>query len=158
MSRKPVTPLCAADAIIEIGDRFVLIERGNEPHGIAIPGGFLDLGESMEQGARREMKEETGLDVELVELLYIYSDPRRDPRSPVVTATFIARAEGEPVAGDAAKRAFLVHPDEIPDGLPGPLAFDHAAILHDYLRFRTTGERPKPGEMLARLEKGMGQV
>lgn len=146
MSGKPVTPLSAADAIIEIGDRIVLIERGHEPPGYAIPGGFMDLGESAEEAAIREAKEETGLDVELVDMLGLYSDPRRDPRGPVITAMFIARATGEPVAGDDAKRAILVDPTD----LPANLAFDHRTILKDYLRYKRTGQKPTPQEFLER--------
>lgn len=146
---KPVTPLSAADAIIEIGDRIVLIERANEPRGLAIPGGFMDEGESAEQAAIREAKEETGLDVELVELLGVYSDPRRDPRCYVISCVYVARASGEPNGGDDASRAFLVDPEN----LPGPLVFDHARILHDYLRYKRTGRRAAPQEMLDRLKR-----
>jgi ADP-ribose pyrophosphatase YjhB (NUDIX family) len=156
MSGKPVTPLAAADAIIEIGDKIVLIERRNEPPGHAIPGGFMDLGESAEEAAIREAKEETGLDVELVDLLALYSDPRRDPRGPVVTAMFVARApvDAEPRAGDDAQRAFLVDPDRLADELDEfNLAFDHATILRDYLRYRKDGRKPDPQEMLARRAK-----
>lgn len=149
MSGKPVTPLAAADAIIEIGDKIVLIERGHEPLGHAIPGGFMDLGESAEEAAVREAKEETGLDVELIDMLALYSDPRRDPRGPVITAMFIARAKGEPVAGDDAARAFLVDPLELPENL----AFDHLTILRDYLRYKQTGHKPTPQELLARRER-----
>ncbi len=150
---KPVTPLAAADAIIEIGDKIVLIERGNEPPGFAIPGGFMDLGESAEQAAAREAKEETGLDVELVDLLYVYSDPRRDPRSPVITCTFITRAEGEPRGMDDAKRAMLVDAFDLPADIANNLAFDHAWILDDYRHFKRTGERPSPRLILDRLQR-----
>ncbi|MCR9141471.1 MAG: NUDIX hydrolase [bacterium] len=151
MSGKPVTPLAAADAIIEIGDKIVLIERLNEPPGHAIPGGFMDLGESAEEAAIREAKEETGLDVLLVDMLALYSDPRRDPRGPVVTAMFIAKApaDARPQAGDDAKRAFLVDPDHLPDDL----AFDHATILRDYLRYKKDGYKPTPQDLLARREQ-----
>ncbi|MEQ9367349.1 MAG: NUDIX hydrolase [Leptospirales bacterium] len=151
MSGKPVTPLAAADAIIEIGDKIVLIERRNEPHGHAIPGGFIDLGESAEEAAVREAKEETGLDVELTDMLALYSDPRRDPRGPVVTAMFIARApeNAEPRAGDDAKRAFLVDANQP----PANLAFDHATILRDYARYKLDGRKPTPRELLARRAK-----
>jgi 8-oxo-dGTP diphosphatase len=149
VSGKPVTPLAAADAIIEVGDKIVLIERANPPAGYAIPGGFMDLGESAEQTAIREAKEETGLDVELVDLLALYSDPRRDPRGPVITAMFIARAQAEPRAGDDARQAFLADPANP----PANLAFDHATILRDYVRYKQTGAKPGVQEMLARLTR-----
>lgn len=155
MSGKPVTPLAAADAIIEIGERIVLIERGHEPPGYAIPGGFMDLGESAEEAAVREAKEETGLDVELRELLALYSDPRRDPRGPVVTAMFVARAPDDavPAAGDDAKNALLVDPLNIPAEIFSALAFDHATILTDYIEYRKTGTRPAPQLQLARRNR-----
>lgn len=158
MSGKPVTPLAAADAIIEIGERIVLIERGHEPIGHAIPGGFMDLGESAEEAAVREAKEETGLEVELLDLLGLYSDPRRDPRGPVITAMFIARAAADaiPQAGDDAKRAFLVDPHNLPDDLN--LAFDHATILRDYARYKAEGAKPSPQELLARRAKPLNAI
>jgi 8-oxo-dGTP diphosphatase len=135
----PITPPLAADAIIELADRpgrpIVLIERLNPPHGWAIPGGFVDVGERVEVAAVREAREETGLDVTLRALLGLYSDPARDPRGHAVTAVYVAEARGEPRALDDA-RALAVF---APDSLPVDLAFDHAIVLADYLAFRTTG-------------------
>jgi 8-oxo-dGTP diphosphatase len=140
---KPVTPLLAADAIIELADRpgrpIVLIERLNPPHGWAIPGGFVDVGERVETAAVREAREETGLDVRLIALLGLYSDPARDPRGHTVTAVYVAEARGEPRALDDARAlgVFDVHQ------IPGELAFDHAVVLEDYRAFRESG-RPAP--------------
>ena len=140
--------MLAVDIIIAPADRpnqpIVLIERRNPPHGYALPGGFVDVGERLEQAAVREAREETGLDVRLTALLGCYSDPRRDPRGHTVSAVYTAEAIGKPRAMDDAK-ALDIYP---PEHLPSPLAFDHALILQDYLRFRTRGERPppRPGE------------
>ncbi len=134
-------PFLAADAIIELAaNRIVLIERGHPPSGWAIPGGFVEYGESLEEAAVREAREETGLEIELVDLLYVYSDPARDPRQHTVTAVFTARAQGHPVGGDDAAAAAVF--DE--HTLPSPLAFDHARVLADYFEFRRSGRRPPP--------------
>ncbi|VAX01367.1 ADP-ribose pyrophosphatase [hydrothermal vent metagenome] len=139
MSR-PVTPLLAADAIIELinvpGNPIVLIERKNEPYGWAIPGGFVDVGESLEAAAVREAKEETCLDVELTALLGLYSNPARDPRGHTVTAVYVAQSTGTPVAADDAKTLDLFTLDR----LPSPLAFDHQLVLADYQRYREQSE------------------
>lgn len=137
---RPSCPPIAADVIIEIGPRIVLIERKNFPFGWAIPGGFVDFGETVEQAAMREMREETSLDVELVEILGVYSRPERDPRGQTISVVYIGRAEGTPQAADDASNAALFDPA----GLPAPLAFDHAEILADYRRFRQSGQRPAP--------------
>jgi len=131
----PKTPYLTTDGIIELykEDTFkgiVLIERKNEPKGLALPGGFVDIGESVENALIREMQEETNLDVEIVKLLGIYSDPKRDPRFHTASAVFIAKAQGEPCAGDDAKEARLYALEEIPMDL---LVFDHSHILKDYL-------------------------
>jgi len=132
-------PAVAADVIIEIdGGGIVLIERRNEPPGWAIPGGFIDYGETVEHAAVREAREETGLAVELTALLGIYSDPRRDPRHHTITAVYVGRAAGLPVAADDAKRAAVFHQNT----LPAPLAFDHATVLADYFAYKTNGRRP----------------
>jgi 8-oxo-dGTP diphosphatase len=141
MTEKYRNPLLTTDIIIEVSDRgIVLIERKNPPHGWALPGGFVDYGESLETAAVREAKEETSLDVVLTEQFYTYSDPRRDPRHHSVSTVFIATAEGEPRGADDAKVARLFQEE----GLPTPLVFDHARILRDYFVFRKTGLRPRP--------------
>ena len=137
---RPETPLVTVDAIIELVDRpgrpVVLIERRNPPHGYAWPGGFVDIGESLEAAAVREAREETGLEISLKVLLGCYSDPGRDPRGHTVSAVYVAEARGEPLAQDDAKALGVYHPDQPPQ----PLVFDHATILEDYRRFRATGE------------------
>jgi 8-oxo-dGTP diphosphatase len=137
---RPVCPSLAADVIAEVGDRIVLIERKNSPHGWAIPGGFVEVGESVEEAAVREAYEEISLEVQLRALLGVYSRPDRDPRGHTVTIVYIGRASGTPRADDDAKEAGLF----LPSQLPAPLAFDHAEILADYLRFLKTGEYPAP--------------
>src|SRR6202162_1116448 len=137
---RPVCPPIAADVIAEIGDRIVLIERKNFPPGWAIPGGSVDIGETVEQAAVREALEETSLEVELRALLGVYSRPDRDPRGQTVTVVYIGRGHGTPRARDDAKEIGLFAPIEP----PAPLAFDHAEILGDYLRFIKTGEFPAP--------------
>lgn len=123
-------PFTAVDLIIEIeGKGLVLIERLNPPHGWALPGGFVDYGESLEQAAIREAKEETCLDVELLGQLHTYSDPGRDPRMHCISTVFVARASGEPKAEDDAKAVALYPHDQLPE----VLAFDHRQILDDYL-------------------------
>jgi 8-oxo-dGTP diphosphatase len=137
---RPICPPIAADVIAEIGDRIVLIERKNFPPGWAIPGGFVDVGETVEAAAVREALEETSLEVELRALLGIYSRPERDPRGQTVTAVYIGRASGKPQARDDAKEIGLFLPTEPPT----PLAFDHAEILADYVHFLKSGELPAP--------------
>ena len=137
MSR-PVTPTIAVDVIIEMVDRpgrpIVLIERKNPPHGWAIPGGFVDVGETLEAAAVREMKEETSLEVTLKCLLGNYSNPARDPRGHTVTPVYIGEARGEPCAADDAKTLQLTDPRDCP-----LLAFDHGMIIEDYLEYLRTG-------------------
>jgi ADP-ribose pyrophosphatase YjhB (NUDIX family) len=133
-------PVLTVDIIIETPKGIVLIERRNPPYGWALPGGFVDYGETLETAARREAKEETSLDVELKSLLYVYSHPSRDPRQHTVSAVFIAKAEGTPRAADDAKNLRMFKPAQ----LPAELAFDHRKILDDYLKFRRTGRLPQP--------------
>lgn len=132
----PKTPYLTVDGIIELyeGERFqgiVLIERANEPLGLALPGGFVDVGESVEQALVREMKEETTLDVTALKLLNIYSDPARDPRFHTASAVYICRASGIPKGEDDAKTAKVYTLDELPIE---KLVFDHQQIVRDYLQ------------------------
>ena len=129
------TPYIAVDGLIKIfnGERFegiVLIERKNEPLGLALPGGFVEVGERVEDALIREMREETSLDVSIERVLGVYSDPRRDPRFHVVSVTFLCHASGTPKGGDDAKRAMVYRLEEIPWDR---LLFDHAQILRDFL-------------------------
>src|SRR6202051_3674055 len=137
---RPVCPPIAADVIAEIGTRIVLIERRNFPFGWAIPGGFVEVGEKVEDAAVRELREETSLEVDLRALLGVYSRPDRDPRGQTITVVYVGRARGTPPAREDAQAIELF----VPDQPPAPLAFDHAEILQDYLRFLRTGEFPAP--------------
>ncbi|WP_448562596.1 NUDIX domain-containing protein [Trichothermofontia sp.] len=137
-------PVPTVDIIIELLDRpdrpIVLIERRNPPLGWAIPGGFVDYGETVETAARREAKEETGLNITLAEQFYVYSDPQRDPRQHTLSVVFIATAIGEPIAQDDALRVGIFEPWNLPQSL----CFDHDLILTDYLAYRHYGQRPSP--------------
>lgn len=165
---KPITPSLAVDIIIEspfadqnkeknvyleehddasIEKGIVLIERKNPPYGWALPGGFVDVGESIEQAAAREAREETSLRVQLVRLLYVYSHPSRDQRGHNVSAVFAAKlASGKQQvlrADDDAKNADVF----ALNNLPKNIAFDHRKILQDYIRFKTEGIFPDPQEI-----------
>lgn len=126
------SPRLTVDIIIELQEGIVLIERKNPPLGWALPGGFVDYGETLEAAAVREAKEETGLDVELLRQFHTYSDPRRDPRGHTVSTVFLARASGTPRGADDARRAGVFTEET----LPGELAFDHRKILEDYFKER----------------------
>jgi len=136
MSR-PITPAITVDTIIELKDResspIVLIERKYPPYGWAIPGGFVDVGETVEHAAIREAREETSLDVSLKLLLGIYSDPSRDNRGHTVSAVYIASACGDPVAMDDAANIGIYNLDDLPE-----LAFDHDQVLQDYQQYLKT--------------------
>jgi ADP-ribose pyrophosphatase YjhB (NUDIX family) len=121
-------PYPTADVIVEIGGKIVLIKRKNPPAGWAIPGGFIDYGESAEDAAVREIREETGLEITGMKQFHTYSAPDRDPRFHTLTVVFTAISTGTPVAGDDAAEAALFDRDN----LPSPLAFDHEQVLRDY--------------------------
>jgi len=137
-SRNFITPFPTADIIIEQGKGIVLILRRNKPQQWAIPGGYCDYGESLEQAAVREAKEETGLTVELIEQFHTYSDPRRDPRQHNITTVYIGRAIGGSLQAqdDAQDIGVFTEAD-----LPAELAFDHDQILKDYFLYKKTGQR-----------------
>ena len=139
--RKPVTPLLTVDIIIEMVDRpgrpIVLVERKYPPPGWALPGGFVDVGESLETAAVREAREETSLDITLKLLLGNYSDPSRDFRGHTASAVYVAEAQGEPCAADDAKHLALYDPHATPS-----LAFDHDRIMKDYLYYLDSGRVP----------------
>ena len=120
-------PVPTVDIIIEIEDKIVLIERKNPPFGWALPGGFVDYGESFETAAAREAEEETGLKVQGLRQFHTYSDPNRDARLHTASTVYIGQADSPPTAGDDAARAELFTEDNLPT-----LAFDHAKILADY--------------------------
>ena len=124
------TPMLAADALILFGEGIVLIRRENPPYQgcYALPGGFVEVGEAVEEAAQREAKEETGLDVVLLKLVRVYSKPDRDPRGHVVSICYLAWGRGELSAGSDARSAEVFDPEDLP-----PLAFDHAQIIRDGL-------------------------
>ncbi len=132
-SRRYRNPAPTVDIIIELQDQgLVLIERGQPPWGWALPGGFVEYGESLEAAARREAREETGLEVELLGQFHTYSDPGRDPRQHTITTVYVARAQGSPQAASDARALAVFAPEQLPE----VLAFDHARILADYLKVR----------------------
>jgi 8-oxo-dGTP diphosphatase len=134
-------PIPTVDIIIEMIDQphrpIILIERENPPYGWALPGGFVDYGESVETAAKREAKEEVSLDINLIEQFQVYSNPNRDPRQHTLSVVFIATATGEAKAQDDAKNLKLFLPWEIPP----ILCFDHDEILQDYFLYRNYGKR-----------------
>jgi len=133
VDKKHRNPVPTVDIIIEMETGgIVLIERKNYPYGWAIPGGFVDYGETVENAAVREAQEETSLDVELVRQFHVYSDPERDDRQHTLSVVFIARAGGNPIARDDAKGIGVFSREN----LPSPICFDHAQILEDYFEKR----------------------
>jgi 8-oxo-dGTP diphosphatase len=128
-------PVPTVDIIIEIDGGIVLIDRKNEPLGWALPGGFVDYGETLENAAIREAKEETSLDIRNLKLLGCYSDPSRDLRHHTITTVYVGEGEGTPQAADDALGLSVFGIDNLPE----MLCFDHAEILADYFRFKTAG-------------------
>jgi len=132
------TPFLTVDIIIHYEGGIVLIERKNPPLGWALPGGFVDVGESLEEAAIREAKEETSLDITLIEQLHAYSKPGRDPRFHTVTMVFIADGTGILKGRDDARKAEVFTEST----LPVQIAFDHGDIINDYLEYGRTGKKP----------------
>lgn len=133
-------PVPTVDVIVHCGppdiqEGVVLIKRRNPPFGWALPGGFVDYGETLEQAALREAREEIGLEVRGLRPFRPYSDPGRDPRQHTISYVFLCRAEGRPRAGDDAADVRIFHLDD----LPKEMAFDHEKILSDYIQFLRTG-------------------
>ena len=130
------TPYLAVDGIVEIYNEanifqgIVLIERLNKPIGLALPGGFVDISETVEHALVREMKEEISLDVSIQSLLGVYSDPSRDQRFHTVSIVYVCKAYGYPKGADDAKEAFVYALNDLPFD---KLVFDHPQILKDYL-------------------------
>ena len=123
-------PKVAVDVIADIGGKILLVRRRNPPYGWALPGGYIEYGESAEDAAYRELREETGIALTGLSQFHVYSDPTRDPRSHIITVVFTATSADTPAPGDDAADVALFDPHE----LPSPLAFDHAHIIDDYLR------------------------
>jgi len=136
MSWSPKTPYLSVDGIVEIYDNnkkflgITLIQRKNPPLGLALPGGFVDIGETTQEALLREMKEEISLDVKIKSLLGVYSDPKRDKRFHTVSVVYIAQAIGTPVGADDAKEAKIYPLDSLEFN---ELVFDHSKILKDYI-------------------------
>lgn len=135
MTKEYKNPLPTVDIIIETNNGIVLIKRKNPPYGWALPGGFVEYGESLEEAAKREAKEETGLDVQLIRQFHTYSDPKRDERFHTITTVYIARAEGTPKASDDAMDVAVFTRETLPE----QIAFDHREILEDYFNNRYSG-------------------
>jgi len=118
------------DAVISNGRGIVLIRRKNEPHGWALPGGFVDIGETVEEAVAREALEETGLSITDLRLVGVYSNPNRDPRFHTVSIAFSAHAEGDPIGGDDAAEAVYFSTSNLPKNI----VFDHEDIINDHLK------------------------
>lgn len=141
-------PTPTVDILIIKDEKIVLVKRRNAPLGWALPGGFVDEGESVEHAAIREAKEETGLDVHLDALFYVYSDPKRDARQHTMSTVFVAHAAGDPVGDDDAEEAAWYPLNSLPE----PICFDHATIISDYLRYRADGVQPELKRAIDRLD------
>ncbi|NWF51562.1 MAG: NUDIX hydrolase [Nitrospirae bacterium] len=128
----PRNPIPTVDIIIKYKGGILLVKRKNPPEGWALPGGFVDYGESLESAAIREAKEETGLDIELIRQFHTYSDPKRDSRHHSITTVYIAKAKGDAKAGDDAGEIGIFNRDTLPEHI----AFDHREILNDYFTGR----------------------
>lgn len=139
-------PVPTVDIIIQLEEgAIVLIERANPPHGWALPGGYVDYGESLEEAAVREAKEETSLDVELLGQFHTYSDPQRDSRQHNISTVFVAQAVGIPKGASDARRAGVF----FENSLPAPLVFDHGQILKDYFQtIRDLGGAKLPAKQI----------
>lgn len=133
MKQKYRNPLVTVDIIIELEEKIVMIERANPPSGWALPGGFVDYGESLEISAVREAKEETSLSIDLDEQFHTYSNPDRDPRHHTITTVYIAKGSGIPKPADDAKNIGVYTQEE----LPAPIVFDHEKIISDYFRYKS---------------------
>ena len=130
-------PLLTVDIIIEVEDKpgsLVLIGRKNPPLGWALPGGFVDYGETVETTAAREAKEETGLNLSDLKQFHTYSEPSRDPRGHTVSIVFTAKAAGTPKGGDDARTARVFTSDDLPEDI----VFDHRTIIEDYFKMKGT--------------------
>lgn len=125
----PKTPYLTVDCIIRHQGGIILIERRYPPKGWALPGGFCEMGETVEHAVRREVKEETGLELEHLKQFHVYSDPKRDPRCHTVSVAFTAEGKGELKGGSDAKNARIFKLDDLPDDIP----FDHRKIIADYI-------------------------
>lgn len=136
-------PFPTVDAVIEVNSEdIILIKRKNKPHGYALPGGFVEYGESYEEAVKREAKEEVGLDINLIDLLFVYSDPARDERQHNVSTVYVAEAYGQkPEAGDDASSVMVIKAKE---AVKLELAFDHKKIIEDYLKYKEMGFKPRP--------------
>jgi len=140
------TPLLTVDVVIRYKGGIVLIERRNPPYGWALPGGFVEVGESLEEASIREAKEETSLNVTLLEELHAYSQPDRDLRFHTVSVVFIADGSGTLEAKDDAGRAEVFSERT----LPAIIAFDHRQIISDYFVYTKVGRRPFPASPTVR--------
>ncbi|UCD33774.1 MAG: NUDIX hydrolase [Desulfobacterales bacterium] len=132
MQQQYRNPLVTVDIIIELEGKIVMIERANPPYGWALPGGFVDYGESLEASAVREAREETSLSIQLEEQFHTYSSPDRDPRHHTITTVYIATGKGIPKSADDAKNVGVFSQNE----LPAPIVFDHEKIIIDYFRYK----------------------